>query len=266
MSVGVGKGPSAELASIPPPPRRVRRRRGYLPIVMRCVFVVLLLMFTSVVSRVAFGTVRLLWFSQLLPATVTTAEVAADGRGRTWDITLAYQYGGADYAETVRTGRREGEELKAGDAVQVQVLPERPDRPQLYDPRYPARFVTVLMCVIGLMPVAMTARALWDLTVVPWQLRRLLRDGTVTTGVIAGKETVRGRQPTYNVTYQYPAPPPPAAGVATAVRETMCATMTVPQEDYQAAEVGDAVAVIYCPERPRASVVPRFADYEFVHP
>jgi Protein of unknown function (DUF3592) len=104
------------------------------------------------------------------------------------------------------------------------------------------------------------------MTVVPRRLRRLLRDGQTTAGVIVDKAEVRGRPPTYTVTYEYPAPPPPTAGQETTVPVTVRATMTVPHDDYREASAGAAVAVLYRPDRPQASVIPRFGDYEVVHP
>ena len=115
-----------------------------------------------------------------------------------------------------------------------------------------------MMCVVGPFPPALLLIGLWEMTVVPWRLRRLLRDGQTTAGVVVDKAEVRGRPPSYTVTYEYPAPPPPTAGQETTVPQTVRASMTVPHDDYQAASVGAAVAVLYRPDWPQARVIPRF--------
>ena len=74
---------SNELAAIPSPPRRVRRHRGYFVLVGRWVMLVPFAMFLFIYVQIAVGTVRLMWFSELVPATVTQAEIEPDGRGRT---------------------------------------------------------------------------------------------------------------------------------------------------------------------------------------
>jgi hypothetical protein len=256
---------SREIASIPPPPRCVRRRRGYLTLIGECIFLIPLGMFVFIYLKISVGTIRLLWFSERVPATVTQAELEPGGRGgRTWHLTLAYQFAGADYTHAIHTGVRAGESFKAGDRVHVQLLPEQADRGGLYDPDYPARFVTVVMCAIGILPLMVPFRAIWHFGVVPWRVRRLLREGTPTAGVIVDKTQVRGRPPTYQVTYEYRAPPAPEGGQVWATPVALRGSMSVSHGDYAAVEIGDAVAVIYHAERPQRAVVPQFTDYQLL--
>jgi len=222
-------------------------------------------MFLVIYLKIAGGTIRLLWFSELVPARVTRAEIEPGSRGgRTWQVTLAYQFAGSDYSNTVYTGVREGESFTAGGKVRVQLLPERPDRGNLYDPDYPARFVTVLMCAFAVLPLMVPFKAFAHMVVAPWRLRRLLRDGEVTSGVIVDKAQVRGRPPTYQVTFAYQAPPPPEAGEMLTAPIALRRSMPVSFDDYGAVEIGDAVAVIYRAERPQTAVVPRFTDYQLL--
>jgi hypothetical protein len=256
---------SHERATIPSPPRRVRRRRGYALLVVQWLFLIPLGMFTVVYVGIAVGTIRWMWFSDLVPGTVTEAQIEPGDRGgRVWDLTLAYTFGGVDYSKTIRTGVRAGESFTPGGKVQVQVLPERPDWGNLYDPDYPVRLVTILMCLFGLLPLMVPFKVLSHMIVAPWRLRRLLRDGAVTTGVIVDKAQVRGRPPTYQVTFAFQVPPPPDDGQESAIPVTIHRSMPVPLDDFLAAQSGDAVAVIYRPERPSSGVVPRFTDYQLV--
>jgi hypothetical protein len=257
--------PSDEPASIPPPPRRVRRSRGYIAFVGQWVVAIPLMMFLIIYVQIAYGTIRFMWFSESVPATVMRAEIEPGGRGgQIWNLSLAYRYAGHDYSHTIRTGIRAGETFKAGDNVHIQLLPEQADRGNLYDPDYPVRFVTLLMCAFGFLPLLVPFKVFWHFVVVPWRLRRLLRDGAATSGVIVDKAQVRGRPPTYQVTYEYRAPAEPEAGQEWSTPVAICQSMPVPLEDFLTAQIGEPVAVIYRPERPGASVVPRFTDYQFV--
>jgi Protein of unknown function (DUF3592) len=258
-------GLSHEIASIPSAPRRVRRYRGYFALIGQWVFAIPLMMFLFVYLQIAFGTIRFMWFSDLVPATVTRAATEPGGRGgEIWNLTLTYRYAGNDYSQTIHTGIRAGETFKAGDKVHVQLLPEQADRAGLYDPDYPVRFVTVLMCAFAVLPLMVPFKAFWHFVLVPGRLRRLLRDGATTTGVIVDKAQVRGRPPTYQVTYEYRAPPEPEGGQQWSTPVAVRRSMPVPLEDFLAAQIGDPVAVIYRPERPGSGVVPRYTDYQLV--
>ncbi|HTK77505.1 MAG TPA: DUF3592 domain-containing protein [Gemmataceae bacterium] len=249
-----------------PPPRRVRRYRGYFALVGQWVIAIPLMMFLFIYVQIAVGTIRFMWFSELVPATVTRAAIEPGGRGgELWILTLAYRYADNDYCQTVRTGIRAGEIFKVGNQVHVQLLPEQADRANLYDPDYPVRLVTVLMCAFGVLPVMVPFKVLWHFILVPWRLRRLLRDGAATSGVIVDKAQVRGRPPTYQITFEYQAPPEPELGQEWSRPVGIRRSMPVPLEDFLAAQIGDRVAVIYRPERPGSGIVPRFTDYQLTH-
>jgi len=256
---------SEEPATIPPSPRRVRRYRGYVALVGQWVIAIPLMIFLFIYVQIAYGTIRFMWFSELVPAQVMQAEIEPGGRGgQIWNLTLAYRYADHDYSHTIRTGIRAGETFKAGDKVHVQLLPEQADRANLYDTDYPVRLVTVLLCAFGILPLMVPFKVLWHFILVPWRLRRLLRDGAATSGVIVDKSQVRGRPPTYQISYEYRAPAEPQAGQEWSMPIAVRGSMPVPLEDFLTAQVGEPVAVIYRPERPGASVVPRFTDYQFI--
>jgi hypothetical protein len=231
---------------------------------MHYVGLVFLLMVVTIFWKIAAGTVKLLWFSTVVSAQVTEVGVTPGGRGPSYDIAVAYRFGEAEYADWLRLGPHEAEALKVGDAVRVQVLPERPDRAHLYSERYPYRLVTAVVCLFALMPSISLAKLLAELYVAPWKLRALLRRGEATTAVIVGKNKVPGRLPTHTVTYEYQVPTPPDAGRATADTVPVQASMKVPGGIFPGLQVGDVVVVLYHPERPGTSVIYRCADYEFV--
>src|SRR5260370_33201572 len=139
-----------DLAFIPPPPRQIRRRRGHYQIAIHYLFLVVLVMIASLFWQIAAGVVKLLWFSTLVPAKVTEVLVTPGERGPSYEIVVAYHFGEAEYSEKLTVGAHEAASLKEGHTVQVQVLPERPDRGQLYRQDYPHRFVTILLCLFAL--------------------------------------------------------------------------------------------------------------------
>ncbi len=260
---------TVDLASIPPPPprpRRVRRRRGYYQIGMYHLLLVFLFPVACTFWQIAAGVVQVIWFSTIVPAQVTKVLVIPGERGPSHEIAVAYRFGEAEYSDNLRVSSREAEFLKEGDAVRVQVLPERPERAHLYYEHYPSRFVTVFICLTALMPTIGLARILWELYVVPWKLRALLRRGEATTGVIVDKKEIPGRVPTYTITYEYQALPAGTAEPETCDGAAVKASMKVQADDFQTARVGDRVAVLYHPQRPRTSVLCHYADYEFVPP
>src|SRR5260370_1218556 len=91
-----------------------------------------------------------------------------------------------------------------------------------------------------------------------------MREGTATSAKIMHKKEVLGRSPAYTVAYEYQAPSEAVAGLASSAPVTVKASMRVSPEDFQEAVIGDEVVVLYRPERPRRSVICRYADYEFV--
>jgi Protein of unknown function (DUF3592) len=257
---------SNDSAWLPPPPRQLRRRRGLWQIAGAHFFLVIALMVASLFWQIAIGTVRLLWFSEMVPANVTKVMVTSGDRGPSYDILIDYRFGDADYSEKVNVAPQEAEALKAGDTVPVQVLPEHPDRAQLYRENYPYVFVTVLLCLFALGPTAGVAKMLWDLYVSPWKLRALMRNGEATSGVIMSRKDTSARCPTYTVTYEYRLPSHAEAGQDTTTPVTIKASMKVPKEVSLGAQVGEKVVVLYRPERPGTSVLYRYADYEILSP
>lgn len=256
--------PSNDLGSLPPPPRSIRRRRGYFQFALHHLSLVFLLMFAYLFWHIAIGTVKLLWFSTIVPANVTKVLVTPGDHGPSYDILVAYQFGEAEYSEKLNIGPRDAEALKEGATVQVQVLPERPDRAHLYQESYPSVFVTIMLCLFALGPTAALAKMLWELYVAAWKLRALMRDGEAAWAVIVGRSKDSGRCPTYTVTYTYRISLQSVAGRDTSYPDTIKASMKIPKDSSPGAQVGDQVVVLYRPERPGTSVIYRYADYEFV--
>jgi hypothetical protein len=246
---------------VPPPPRTVRRRRGYYQIFVTYATLVIILLFCQVFWMVAVGQVKLHFFGIVVPARVTKVWSEPGARGPSYRVAVAYRFEDADYTQKLSVG--DARALKVGDTLPVEVLAEAPDRACRYYEHYPFWFVTILCCVFALGPTAAVGKCLWDLYVAPWRLRRLLRHGEATAGVVVDKKAKSGRPPTYTLTYQFQPPARPWEGTGTATPPAVRASMKVYPDDFLGCQVGDPVFVVYDPSRPRRSVIYRYADYEY---
>jgi hypothetical protein len=253
-----------ELACLPPQPRQVRRRRGHLQIAGTYVMLVAALMFAYLFWSIALGQIRLQFFGTVVPARVEKIWSVPGQRGPTFWVELAYHYEDTAYKQRqLCISNAEAKVLKVGDTLPVEVLPEWPTQAVQYHENHPFWLVTILSCVFALLPTAAAAKALWDLYVAPWRRRALLRWGEAATGAIVDKKESAGRQPTYTLTYQFRPTDrhwQDTAGAPTDIR----VKMRVGPEDFLGCQIGDRVAVVYHPNRPRRSVIYRFADFEFV--
>ncbi len=247
-----------DLSTFPAAPRQLRRVRGYYRLFQHHVMLLFLLMFAHVFWTTGSGMVKLYFFSVNLAGQVTRTWTTPGARGPSHFIAVAYRYEGTDYEQEMSITDQEAIRFKQGAAVPLQLLPERPDRPQLYREQYPYTFVTIMGALMAAGPCLAVVRMLWLLYVAPWRLRCLMRTGAATLGTIVERKEQAGRPATYTLTYEFQ--PPTALGEhrATAVR----ATMLVEHDVYQATPVGAQAIVLYNPEHPRQSVLAQYGDYE----
>jgi hypothetical protein len=241
--------------TLPPPPRRLRRCRGYLQLVQNHVMLVFLLMFASIFWTTGVGLIKLYFDSVRIPGQVTRAWTTASAHGPTYDIAVAYQFDGVAYEQTLNVTAQEADTYKVGAAVPLQLLAEWPNRPLLYRESYPHRFVTLMGCLMALGACGSVVGMLWKLYVAPWRLRELLRHGRLATGVITNRQERPGRPNTCTLTYEFN----PTDGDATLRR-----TMQVCYQDFQKSCLGDQVVVVHDPHKPHRCVLLDYADYEIV--
>lgn len=249
---------------LPPPPRRIRRRRGYFQIVWGHFLLVVVLLFLQVFWFISIGTIRFLWFSTIVQARVTKILVSPGKHGPSYALQVAYQFEHTDYSSQVDVGPYEARALREGDTVQLQMLPERPDRPQLFQEHYPNVLVSALLALFTLIPTLGVGKMLWQLYGRPWQMRTLMREGMATSAKIVDKKEIAGRPPTHRLTYAYSVPFGMRAAEESGVSTKVQASMQVSPEDFLESQIGDEVIVLYRPARPRRSILCRYADYEFV--
>jgi hypothetical protein len=248
---------------LPPPPRQLRRHRGYGKILAHTVALVLVLCFGQLFVRIVAGTLHFIWWAEVVPAHVTKVFTRPGNRGPNYYLDVTFRVGGADHTATVAASPQDAERQE-GDPVEVVVLAEQPDHAQLYYAHFPRTFVTLFMLPLGIAPFALVGKLLWDLFIAPWRLRRLLRGGELASAVIVNKAQRRGRSPRYTLIYEFSAAAPAEGAQATDALVSVPGKMQVYAEDYLECQVGDRVDVIYDPDRPHRNVIYRYADYQFV--
>ncbi len=257
-----------ETVAFPPAPRVVRRWRGFFRSAHLHIFLCFLGVMTLLFWKIGIGVVKILWFSEMVPARVVKVEVVQEEKGPGHYLDVAYRYDGAEYTDRLRISEQESATFKEGDRVEVLVLPEKPGRAHLKNENYPRVLVTVLMALIVLAPSYGVLKLLWVLYVVPFRVRQILRWGEKTSGVIVDKQEVRARPTGYRLEYAYRGRErenTPFQGVPPGVEgPTMRGMMMVEKEEYESVKVGDEVEVIYLPDRPTRSVMYRYADFEIL--
>jgi hypothetical protein len=98
---------------------------------------------------------------------------------------------------------------------------------------------------------------LWFLYVQPWQIRRLVRWGQATEGIVRSMSVVSGKGgKTYDLTYDYAAPGEEILGPTVYTRK-----MSSTRREAAAVIPGDLVTVLYDPDKPWRSVIYRLSDY-----
>src|SRR5262245_16781973 len=249
-----------DLSSIPPPPRRVRRQRGYLRIGLLHVLLVFLVIVAHMFWTNAIRQVRITWFSSIVPAKVMAVRTLPGNPAPGHEITVAYQYEGTDYTNDLRISPSEAATLKEGDVVQMWVQPDWPAHAQRYDEHYPGLTFALMCCSMALVPTLGILKLLWDLYLAPWRLGQLIREGEATTGVIVDKKEVKGRTASYTITYRYQAPRVSGDWEPIGPPVSYQASMTVYPRDFRRTQVGDTVVVFYHSARPNVSVLMGYTD------
>jgi hypothetical protein len=253
----------------PAPPRRLRRRPGQgCSKIASLWFLRLFIMPHTIVGIFlicsAFFGLFVYVFGTDAPGRITSLETSRGKKGPNYYVRYAYTVAGADYPGSISVTSEVFGKLQVGQAFPVRVftptptwtpLPRGPgssDSSVLFYPFF-ALFWNGILCIF-----------LWMAWIAPWRLRSLLRQGLATAGVIIDKSTRSGNKGAiiYSVRYSYEATL--ADDFYINGPETFERDMTVTRADYNSAEVGLPVTVIYYPKKPKRSLVYEFAEYEVV--
>jgi len=189
-------------------------------------------------------------------------------RGRndrmTHAVHYAYPVGVEERTGNISVSPDVYERLQVGQDFAVRVLPPLPrsfDQPR--GPGSPGSKVLAHF-LVALFWNGILALFLWKAWVRPWRQRTLVRDGLATKGTITNKFLRGGGKglPAHVIQYDYSAP---AANDPDGMRQASYHGETATSKElFDAANVGEAVVVLFHPRNPRRSIAYEFAEYEAV--
>jgi hypothetical protein len=237
--------------TLPPPPRRIRRRAGGIgnPIFR---FIILIPFVIIGVSMTLAVPVRLLIRSHgtSIVATVDSTDTRSNHRG--FYANYHFLFDGQSHVDRQPVAQNVFNSLKPGQLVAGRAM----------------NFGGWVIPVIDLGDVNGTTRMIavtagcWDAAVVFffWQLmmpirreRRLVRGGSVVSGTIADRRYRRFRTVMYYISYTY------------SVDGKQCFNQVrVSRASHDAADIGSAVTVLHDPMQPALSVPYEYCNYEVV--
>jgi hypothetical protein len=260
---------SAAAQPLPPPPRIVchrpghHRLLGHLPLWVGLVWVggfglLLWALWLTVTAWI------IAWFGVTVPGEVS-AKLPKPKGARTGRIQFTYYIEKHEYTVEDTVDDATFDWVHVGTPVKVRALSGWPQHPQLLEPAgYSEKGSGVwvwfaLLGNVGLM--WLVRRSLHE----PLKQRALVREGIATEGIVVGKEEIHGWRRSWVVQYSYRAPRHgvvDTAGWAAVPDREWQVLMAVGRNDFEAAQVGATVTVLYDPRQPSRSTIYPFANYE----
>jgi hypothetical protein len=196
------------------------------------------------------------------PGQVVKKEERPGSKGKTYRyVDYEYTADGRPYAGRLSVNADEYQQVAAGDRITVRALESAPDT----DPWPGLPGSTPLRNLGGKWFFALfwngiMSMAVWFIYVRPWQVRRLVRWGQPTEGIVrAATVSINKGTKSYHVTYEYAAP-----GDEDLLPTVFTRKMTSTQKSAANVKLGDLVTVLYDPRKPRRSVVYQLTDYRAV--
>ena len=208
------------------------------------------------------------------PAQVTARNISR-GKNTSYRLQFVYREAGALHRDSQDVSASDYDATPIGAAVQVRRLTPLPNA-QLVMPsgnRYPNPLPSWGFALFWNGIVSAFLYMAW---VAPWQRKKLVAQGAATEGQITGKEIERGRNTSYVLRYRY-APREysqnssdpfstlaPNALTRAPATPPLSGTMNVAKADYEAAHEGDFVTIIYDQDKPKRSLIYRYAEFQCV--
>ena len=184
-------------------------------------------------------------------------------KGKTYR-TVGYEYMANGRLSTgqVSVNADEYQDVAEGDRITVRALESAPDT----DPWPGLPGSTPLRNLGGKWFFALfwngiMSVAVWFLYVRPWRIRRLVRLGQPTEGIVrAATVSINKGSKSYHVTCEYAAP----GGDDLLTPTVFTRKMTSTQKSAADVKLGDLVTVLYDPRKPRRRVIYTLTDYRAV--
>lgn len=244
---------------LPPPPRKVRRRKGRGALI-GCIPIILVPLTIGAAIALFFAIL-----SSLVPLFGVTVQGAVVGTsinytsrpaGTTYRMEYAYDFRGKTYAGDEDVTESEFGNLQTGEPVDIRLFPLAPNVGQrvAVDGRYKSYRDLVTLWVIllvwnGLLWVNWSAMLL-----TPLASRSLVIRGQAAAGKIVERQQAIRRSATFTVRYLFDTPS--VQGVE--------GSMAVRLSDWDSAKEGKPVAVLYSSKQPSHSLIYEYADYEII--
>jgi hypothetical protein len=265
-------GSPAGAQQLPPPPRVVRRRPGRRRVLSHVPLTVRLLSLAGAgLLLLSLGRVVSTWlvarFGVTVPGAVTGKSPATTKNNR---VEFTYHVKGQEYSAEDTVDEDTFGWLHVGTPVKVRVLAAWPRQPLLVEPAGQAGRDDGIYLWLAILANVGLGIVLWAYLRAPLRRRALVRVGIATEGVVVGKEVGAGKRPSWFVQYSYRAPrhgvtyDAAVTGSSAVPEKEWQVLMGVARKDFDAAEVGAGVTVLYDPRKPSRSVIYAYAEHEVV--
>jgi hypothetical protein len=240
------------------PPRPVRRRAGTLgcgviggrlfAVIFLCVGLFLLARIPIVYAMVTHG--------ESHTGTVQKTWTSRGRRSTSYHVQFSYEAGGQIHTDSRTVSHAQYDQLSTAPPSLPLDVRALSFADTYYDQMYlPGEslwgpvWVAVLVAVVGNGIAWLISYFVW---IVPWQHKKLCREGKPIVGQIARMHSTKGKTTTYFLDYEFDHP-----GLGVRVR-----TMTVTRERWHQAYVGEPVSVLCYSHRKRPTVIYEYGDFE----
>lgn len=250
-------------SAFPPAPRAVRLR--YLPYgiiltVLLMAVVGVLLCMVSIVPQMLAASGD--WLGAMVPGRIT--EKTMRGRSKnTYILRFTYQVDDQDCNSEMDVEEVSFEQVKVGDPVRVRVAPFLPGIGAIQEPKLSRSWNA--SCFVGFVVLwhSILVFIVWSVGRAAIRRRYLARHGLPTLGRISDKRVATGKGGgMFFLTYHYQVRKNPAGNPIDCTEHE--ATMMVTSKDFQAAQVGQLVTVLFDPANPDNSIIYRCGEYEVI--
>ena len=243
-------------SAFPPPPRAVRLRS--IPWAGGCVVLFLAALGLGICPLTILPLTLSLFAKsagESVPGVVTGKEKRGNRRSD-YVVLFQFELDGLTHHAEVHVDPQTYSDTKIGEAIRVRALSFWPSKsasieePPIGTPPnvWSASCITLVLIGVSVLVAALLisrARA----------RKHLARNGTPSHGMITAKRQMRGKGTTYRLVFEYSI----ETADGPAMRE---AEMDVTAKQFKSVSTGQAVTVLYDPERPERSMVYCFSEYQ----
>jgi hypothetical protein len=250
-----------------PPPRPLRRRPGTWDKLLGRWFLRVFILPHTIIGLGLFLSVLFLPVQWLLGETIEgriTDLPVSHGKKTTYSVNVAYAVGNQVCTTSTNVDADVHSQLHAGQAYPVRVFAPWPHT--LPVPLGPGSslwdFTAGGRILFALFWNGLMSMFFWFVWIDPWRKYQLLKWGHVTPGIISSKQVVPGKNVSYKLTYSYQAPISRDPDGIQVDMQFFEGSMSVSKPEFNRAEFGQGVTVLYDPAKPKRSVAYEYSEHE----